>query len=228
MDQPSFEGLLHVGALAVVICAGYLGIDRIRSERQTLVAEINAVQKYVRTKIDALNLPAEQHVEIPKPYRIHAMYVLCYVAKVRLANIPKRSRIASFFCRIWYVPLLRYFHSGADRIVIGALCLISFILFEFTIYAGIAQHSWLLSFYPLLTVFCIYTAILLWVFITASLSLRLRNLGSVCMVLKGKLIKEIEDTLAVDLQRALTDLGEPLPPTEPPASPATQFVDEDD
>jgi hypothetical protein len=226
MEQPSFEGLLHLGALAVVICAGYLGIDRIRNERQTLVEELRAVGTYVRKRIDALALPAEQHVELPPPYRTHAMYVLCYVGGVRLANIPRRSRIASFFCKLWYAPLLRYFRSGADRVCISIMCLISFALFECIILAGIHGHELVKSWIALDVVFVVFTVIVCWVFMTAALSHRLRNIGPTSMRLKGRVMKQIEDTLKVDLQQALSDLN--VAPEERSSAGRTHFTDEDD
>jgi hypothetical protein len=227
MEQPSFEGLLHLGALAVVICAGYLGIDRIRNERQTLVAELKAVGDYVRTRIDALAIPADQHVELPPPYRTHAMYVLCFVGEVRLANIPRRSRFASFFCKLWYAPLLRYFRSGADRVLIAIMCLVSFALFECMILGAIHKH-WLVTNQLALDVaFAIFTTIVCWVFITAAVSHRLRVIGATCMKLKKKVVKQIEDTLKVDLKKALTDLNVD-PQRQAGSVPATTFTDEDD
>jgi hypothetical protein len=227
MEQPSFGGLLHLGALAVVLCAGYLGIDRIRDGRQTLVDELTAVAKYVRTQIDALEIPADQHVELPPPYRTHAMYVLCYVGEVRLANIPRRSRAASFFCKLWYAPLLRYFRNGRDRRWITAMCLISFVLFECLILGGIHDHPLLRNQTALDGSFVIFTFIVCWVFVTAALSHRLRNIGSTCNSLRRKVIKQIEDTLAVDLQKALVNLNNE-PPAVNASSARTQFTDDTD
>lgn len=227
MGQPSFEGLLHLGALAVVLCAGYLGIDRIRNERQTLVEELKAVAKYVRTQIDALAIPADQHVQLPPPYCTHAMYVLCYVGEVRLANIPRRSRVASFFCKLWYAPLLRYFLNGRDRHWIAAMCLISFILFECLILGGIHDHVLVRDTTVLDVIFVVFTFIVCWVFVTAALSHRLRNIGATCNALRRRVIKGFEDTLAVDLQKVLTKLNVEPPLENAPAA-RTQFTESDD
>jgi hypothetical protein len=225
VDEPSIEGLLHLGTLAVVLCAGYLGIDRIRSERQTLISELAEVQRYVRTKIDGLNLPADEHVELPIPYRIQAMYVLCYVAQVRLANIPRRSRVWNFFCKIYYVPLLRYFRNGYDRIVIAVLCFLSMFMFEMLTFAGIEKDGWIKNVMILKMIFWILTAIVLWVFATASIAgFRLRNLGEVCMKLKAQVIKQFEEIMAVDLKRSRETLEDAVAPVGPAPAPANQTV----
>jgi hypothetical protein len=218
VEVPSIEGLLHLGTLAVVLCAGYLGIDRIRSERQTLISELEEVQKYVRTKIDALNLPLDEHVELPMPYRSHAMYVLCYVARIKLAKISREARFKSFFCKIYYVPMLPYFRSGYDRYVIALLCFVSMLLFEMLIFAGIEHEAWIRETTLLRPIFWIFTVIVVWVFVTAAVAgFRLRNLGEVCMKLKAQVIKQFEEIMSVDLMKSRAALEDVKGASEPAA-----------
>jgi hypothetical protein len=197
---PAYDGLLHLGSLAVVITATYLGIDRLRGDRKTLADDLHQIRDEVKVMLNALRLAIEP-VELPRAYRIQPMYVLCYVAQVHIRGVPRGARFRSFFCKLYHVPLLRYFRSAADRKIVGLLAGVSISTYLLLILATIWHPAWIDDKWALTAFFSLFSAIIGWVFLTASIALvRLRQLGQICMTLKGAIIAEFQDHAMIDFQ----------------------------
>jgi hypothetical protein len=84
-DSQHIDALLHLGALGIAITAGYLGLDRVRTERDKLHDEIEEVRRSVKDIIGDLDMKVPNRAGLSKAklkmmFNNYAAYVLCHVS----------------------------------------------------------------------------------------------------------------------------------------------------
>jgi hypothetical protein len=186
----SVDGLLHLGALGVVLTSGYLGIDKLHDSRSKFYDSLESTKRSVRALFDV-----EQNataLEVPALLRTAELYTLCYVAELRLVGIPWHIYMTSFYYHLKYIPMLKFFRRKHDRLfaALGAfLCIISFM---YIVYTDLHRYHVGNDGFLYEIFFWIYFVVVLGVFITVTVAAtKLRSLENTCQSLR-KIINDAQ------------------------------------
>lgn len=145
----AIEALLHLGAMAVLVTIGYLGIDKLHSFDD---AKLKAVPEKHKKSVEKWLAELELHVEVKNEdkkivlnpaFADRNAYVLLYICEFKFVSrrIPIRS--AWYFAyRQCFVPGLNYFRKRHYLIWISLLALASLFLFLGTIIGEIMNFTY--------------------------------------------------------------------------------------
>jgi hypothetical protein len=175
------EALLHLGALGVGISVGYIGLDRIREERDKLKEEIDKVREEMRKLFLILDIKQSDKRKLKVIFSNYKTYVLCYVAEdeIRL----RWRRPLHVIHRQCYVPVLGYFRRRADLVVVTIIAIILTTCFVAFTAAALWDFATLLnSPFPEIYFFML-VASMIWIFVTVAFSYKIRKIGIVCTAL---------------------------------------------
>ena len=123
------DGLLHLGALAIATTAVYVGLDRIKTERDTFSEALSKTKEEVREYIsNEFDIDCDSSGRVEKSVQVYAVIVLCYIAyartRVRLWTIPFHvlMRHRHVFC-------YRYFYGRNDIRFMRWACALSLLTY---------------------------------------------------------------------------------------------------
>ncbi len=212
-DIPHFAELLHLGTLAVAVPGTYLGIDRIRPERDDLRDKLQSIGMEVESLLLGEMEFREKNGRFKTSRafrRMPQIAVLCYVAQRRL-KLGWYRPIGFAWC-LWYAPLLSFYRRGLHIFAVAAALLVSIVMFVYvnavSVWREGIRPAWLHSCSELLTpesCFFYFSGIILFVFLISALSMRLRSIEEICEKLmedvrleKAEFAKEIRGGLDGD------------------------------
>ena len=207
--EPVLGQLLHLGALAVVLTAGYLGLDRIRAGRHRFAEDLRRIEIAVAGLLLEMGVTRNDRVTLRRAYDSWEVHVLCFVA-----NKPIRLRWrwpVCFVLRQWYFPLLRYFRFKYDFWCVSVLLCVSIGLFLLAnasiVWPTVGWPIYTRPILPLLTpesCFLCFTVATLWIVLTAVAGYRLLSIRKLCDELESRvkariieMAEDIKDTLKV-------------------------------
>lgn len=122
MANEQVAQLMHLGALAFAVSAGYVGLDKIRHEDDDFRKEL--AQTCAATKKDVVILDLENaEWETQRLYLIHPVFVLVMVAELPI-ELPRWARWYHCAKRQPRLPLLDFIRKGRDIRVMAVLCLL--------------------------------------------------------------------------------------------------------
>lgn len=220
MHEFFFEGLLHLASMAVLVTAGYLGIDRLQPERPLFVADLDRVRDRVKKMLDELSQRKDKPtlIDLPDQLCFQAVYFLCYVGEVPFKYKSRWHSGWAVVYRIWYAPLLGYFRHKHDRTAVAALFII--LLFGFLLLTIIPVFHTELSAtllhwrnasgwipaseqFWMFLLWAYFSAALVWVMVTVGVALLwLRRLNETCLSRAEVGRKKVEKAMAYDFSSA--------------------------
>lgn len=171
------DGLMHLGALSVLVTAGYVGYDRIRRDSNDFYAELSKLRTRVRERFLELDVMTNDVLQLNPIVDFFAARLLSHVAGIR-TNETRGKRFGHWLkCSIWHAPGLPLFRTKADRWIIVGLCFIVLIAFLHLISATV-WDVWLGEVYKSAegrkNIFWLFTCTILAVFVALACSHRVQ------------------------------------------------------
>jgi hypothetical protein len=210
------EAMLHLAAMAVAATAAYLGLDHVKMERSSLGAELDRVTAEINLQLRASRILKGDQVQLKDVYDRAFVHVLCHVAKHKM-TLGFWRRLGHVFHRQLYVPMLGYFRSRADRLVVMILLGISMVAFFTLTAAACWEITWLYDKETSKWLFVGFVLTILWVFFTIGISFRLQRISRTCKSFLAKV-----EAFRTDLR---TDSATVIESTERATDPARQLPD---
>jgi hypothetical protein len=211
------DGMLHLGALAIALTLGYIGLDKhIRGS----VAELNPVSTEVRDTLENLlkrldlvstNLEAEDFL-FPRYWT----YIACVLAQ--------QPYTAAFWRRVFYfvrrqkdLPLLGYFRSNVDMYVVPILCIACFVTFVSVADDGLWAAISITDIRIVRFIFILYLLTILWLIVSLVMLLKLvRNVQAVSNRSRDKLNFRADRIIGFKQHDARTAVEDQLKRPSPP------------
>jgi hypothetical protein len=187
------EGLLHIGAMAVLLGAGYLKLDRIGATSEELTKKLSEIRSTIRGWVKSLNrqfvveVQGKKHLD-PVFDTVGAHYIM-HLAGENCNHFSKLQKVGCIGLRIYYSPFHKAFMTGTHRLPVAVLTAISIALFilaaDGTIWddmplwhAGITIASVGIRFHTIAGAFIWFCVTILWVFASVLVSRRLTYLDN--------------------------------------------------
>jgi hypothetical protein len=223
--QVHIEGLLHLGALAIAVTAAYVGLDRIKVENDEFSRGLARIREQVATYIGQhfdIRADRQQIAVVKRSLRMRAVIVLAHIGHVKV-KVHWWTKPIHFVLTNLRVPFYRYFSGRRDIKVMSIFCLIclaTFLylvglqVFDFDLTDGtqlaIAGHSINL----VRTLFILYTAIIVFAFVSVMLSsgLKLANLARKCSRLYDEATRQRDAVGTALMKEAMEFNPKPPPP----------------
>lgn len=135
------EGLMHLGAMAVLTTAAYLGYDRVRRDSNEFYASLGKLSVTVKARFFELDVMVDERLDVGNPIvDLASARLLGHLAGIP-TNEPKKTRAWHWIkCVFWHAPGLWFFRHRVDRWVVGPLCIVSLFLFLFLVWAAIEKY----------------------------------------------------------------------------------------
>jgi hypothetical protein len=227
------EPLLHLGALSLVICLAYLGLDRVHLEKDEFLDALERARSstldFVRRYDVKPGTPCAKDTMFYRfPFSVKLkFYVLCQIAGVnRYIAMGGVWRILHYAHRQLHVPLLEYFQNRRDRSVVSVFAVILLVIFLYTT----AGALWELSYFPadkwdvfhwveaervVGPAYWICLAILLWICLSVGMTHFLKRIEDIC----ARLQKAVDEHMKLITQDVAKHAISPPPAgAAPPAS----------
>ena len=194
------EGLLHLASMAVLLTAGYIGVDRVRrDEADNFKRTLQDVGRQVREKLRKIDVlvttPTGDEAHLIHALNVDAAHMLCHVANIRVFLMQNgqpvplgwfhRTRCA--IARQKHIPVLAYFRNRFDRKFLTLLGLAVTLLFLVLISAETWQWPIMTNTFVKAVVFFVCAFTILVVFFTAACAYPLLKVNTKCSRLLDEL-----------------------------------------
>ncbi|HEX2592789.1 MAG TPA: hypothetical protein VHL34_14905 [Rhizomicrobium sp.] len=128
------EALLHLGAMAVLLGIGYLGLDRLHSGERPLERADTTHREQVTAWFLSVDIPIRavngvKEAMLNQFLSTRHVYVLLFICKIRVIPKPGVKLPVYFIFRQGYVPGLNYFRMGHHFVVMSILAMASSLAF---------------------------------------------------------------------------------------------------
>jgi hypothetical protein len=193
--MPAMDGSLHLGALAIVLTLGYIGLDhQIRrpvADLDPILREITAsLQRTLSLRLGRalpidIRIPSDQFI-----FDKYTTYLACLLASQTCLS-HSHHKCFYFIRRQWDIPLYFYFTRRIDIVVIAVLCISCLIGFIGEAGAELWEWSMIKNYSVARGIFSLYAGTVLWILFTILLLLRLKGIRDV----SDRCIKRLEDTV---------------------------------
>ena len=188
------EAMLHLAAMAVAVTAAYLGLDSVRIRRDGFRRELDRFKRVINRRLTEVDVRrcGGARAQLREVFNRSPVHVLCYVADMEM-NLNVVRWAWHVIHRQRYVPMLSYFRNRFDRRLIFFLLCISSASFFWLTDAAIWEKNWIYEKEATAFLYWMYVAIILWIFLTVGVSIRLQSLSGTCDVLLAILDSYIAD-----------------------------------
>jgi hypothetical protein len=183
------DGMLHLGSMAVLVGAVFLGLDKVSAVASDLSERLDELKPYVKGGLKSLERPHKKIIDggeavLDPVYDTFGAYFLLWFAEYDTALYGAWKKCGHFFHRRMRAPFIRGFRRGWHRIPVGLLTALSIFAFLYCIYVEMIDVPPVLFGLPIKPemqmFFWLFTITILWTFITAYISHRLYTLRRVC------------------------------------------------
>lgn len=208
VPEGAIDALLHLGAIAVVFTAVYLGVDdpekvrRFYKEAQGSERAARHIDEIIATLLADLDLSLDS--DWLYDFFGIDFYVLQYIAyRKKPSSLLRRARLLGVL--LWRTPLFWYYDRNTNLRVVTSMCLVSTLLFF--LLAG--SKIWDLHWPPLVLVFSylVFVAVITWSFITLFALHRLSSLGTYMDQVMRDVDARLNKVLKAKLQKVADGSG---------------------
>ncbi|HZL58977.1 MAG TPA: hypothetical protein VFC38_04695 [Stellaceae bacterium] len=144
MTTESVAALLHLGAFALILGVGYLGLDRVHGEVDRLNKELTAIEAAVKQMLLRFGLYKDGNSHLNLRFECDEFRLLCYVGREKL-HAPRGIAVRVWQKRVWVMPFLRSFHVKRDKKLVGVLVIIALYVFIRATAAAMWPEGWMIS-----------------------------------------------------------------------------------
>lgn len=194
----------------MIVTIGYVGLDRVRRNPDRFWSDLrraeSAALEILRTRFDIA--PEAHPIELNVLYNAYPVYILCYIAKIRIKLGPIR-RVRHFVHRQRYIPLFGYFRARMDRWAVAMLAaptvLLFFALSASTVWPQSWCIAWLLEPRALGASWFFLCFVTSWILVTVAFSypLNLINIADKCEDLARRAEDRVDHLLANNMDNAI-------------------------
>jgi hypothetical protein len=188
------DGILHLGAMAVLMAFGSVGFDRVAERTQSLSKTLNALQKKASEELHQIDKQIDEKIRpdvngTNVVLRTANCAFLLYMAAMKRPGRLGHVRFGHFCFRFWRAPFVKFFANGWHIIPILLMALGSIAAFIGLIFqqahevSGRAYNDiWMI----------LFTTTVIWVLVTVGISWRLNTLEARCYTYLKQFKAEVE------------------------------------
>jgi len=197
ISEGAIDGLLHLGAIAVVFTAVYLGVDdpdkiqRYISKAAEVNEELEAVISRFRELVMRFG-PREEDIDRLASIIDHRIRILSYLAYRTLPRNPFRALYVLLTVE-WRAPLIWYYRKDMNMRVISTLCAGSTLLFFLLVAAKVWAIRWIDAPLIIVIAYFVFVVTISWCFIAMVAAYRLSELDGYVRRTQESIDRRIKD-----------------------------------